>query len=206
MPSAVRELEEELGIKVNLCDIRYICTIRSDNKHGKIWDRHFNEVFLVFKDLDIDSIKLQDNEVEEIKWIDYDKYKKMIFSRDKSLTTKWESHDSLVKYFDRYGNDKASKKTVSICGSMKFADVQKRVAEELELKNGWCVLQCIYGDGKLNYTPQDEVMLDVLHKQKIDLSDAIYVVNVGGYIGKSTRSEIEYARQCGKEIIYHEKI
>ena len=36
---------------------------------------------------------------------------------------------------------------------------------------------------------------------KIDMADAIYVINVGGYIGSSTRSEIEYARKNGKEVL-----
>ena len=98
------------------------------------------------------------------------------------------------------------KKIVTICGSMKFADVQKKVAMQLELKNQWCVIQCAYGDGSYNYTEQDGKILDKIHRQKIDLSDAIYVVNVNGYVGSSTRSEIEYAKQKNKEIIYHEQI
>ena len=43
-----------------------------------------------------------------------------------------------------------------------------------------------------------------MHKRKIDMADAIYVINVGGYIGESTRSEIEYATRCGKDIFYLE--
>lgn len=43
-------------------------------------------------------------------------------------------------------------------------------------------------------------MLDDMHKCKIDMADGIYVINVGGYIGSSTRSEIEYARHNGKSI------
>lgn len=42
------------------------------------------------------------------------------------------------------------------------------------------------------------------HRQKIDISDAIYVVNINGYIGSSTNSEIRYATEKGKEVIYHE--
>ena len=41
-----------------------------------------------------------------------------------------------------------------------------------------------------------------IHKIKIDIADGIYVVNVDGYIGSSTRSEIEYAKKNGKEILY----
>ena len=47
-------------------------------------------------------------------------------------------------------------------------------------------------------------MLDNMHKRKIDMADGIYVINVGGYIGESTRSEIEYAKAHGKEVKYLE--
>lgn len=52
--------------------------------------------------------------------------------------------------------------------------------------------------------PQVEVKqrLDELHRRKIDISDAIYVVNVGGYLGQSTRAEIGYANGKGKDIFY----
>ena len=50
-----------------------------------------------------------------------------------------------------------------------------------------------------------KVMLDEIHKQKIDMADAIFVVNVGGYIGESTWSEIEYAKKQGKKIFYWEE-
>lgn len=43
-----------------------------------------------------------------------------------------------------------------------------------------------------------------MHKRKIDMADAIYVINVGGYIGESTRSEIEYAQSKGKKVIFLE--
>ena len=106
LASVIRELDEELGIKVCASDVRYIFSYISDKKHEDkgIWDRHFNEYYIVFKDLDISSIKLQENEVDEIKWIDYSEFKKMVKSRDKSLTEKWECHDALVKYMDRYGD------------------------------------------------------------------------------------------------------
>jgi hypothetical protein len=47
-------------------------------------------------------------------------------------------------------------------------------------------------------------MLDDMHKRKIDMADSIFVINVGGYIGDSTRSEIEYAKAHGKTIEYLE--
>ena len=47
-------------------------------------------------------------------------------------------------------------------------------------------------------------MLDNMHKRKIDMADSIYVINVGGYIGDSTRSEIDYAKKTGKKVEYLE--
>jgi hypothetical protein len=47
-------------------------------------------------------------------------------------------------------------------------------------------------------------MLDDIHKRKIDMSDEIYVINKNGYIGESTKSEIEYAIKTGKKVDYLE--
>jgi hypothetical protein len=52
---------------------------------------------------------------------------------------------------------------------------------------------------------QQKIMLDEIHKRKIDMSDAIYVINKDGYIGSSTRSEIKYAEEHNKEIIFMEE-
>lgn len=96
-------------------------------------------------------------------------------------------------------------KVVTICGSMKFADEMIKIASDLEKKYGWCVIQCVY-DIDQKTTTQDEINNIVnAHWKKIDLSDAVYVVNVGGYIGSSTSNEINYAISKGKEVIYHEK-
>lgn len=56
-------------------------------------------------------------------------------------------------------------------------------------------------EGALSKTKE---MLDDMHKRKIDMADSIYVINVGGYIGESTKSEIEYAREHGKIVNYLE--
>lgn len=51
-----------------------------------------------------------------------------------------------------------------------------------------------------------KAMLDDMHKRKIDMADSIFVVNVGGYIGESTKSEIEYAKKNNKAVNYLEQI
>jgi excisionase family DNA binding protein len=97
-----------------------------------------------------------------------------------------------------------------LCGSTRFMDYFHAAAWELTLK-GEIVLSV--GVAKHVATPDgghaaealgDGVpeMLDELHKRKIDLCDYVLVLNVDGYIGSSTRSEIEYAEQHSKPIRY----
>ena len=97
-------------------------------------------------------------------------------------------------------------KVITICGSMRFSKEMMEIAEELELKDGYAVIQCVYNVDGQKYEGIDASILDKIHRKKIDISDAIYVVNIDGYIGNSTRNEIEYAKNNGKEVIYHESI
>ena len=89
-------------------------------------------------------------------------------------------------------------KVVTICGSMKFKDKMMEVARDLEIKNKYVVIQCVYSNDRFN--EEEQVLLADLHYKKIDISDAIYVVNVDGYIGTSTKKEIKYAKLLNKEI------
>ena len=95
-------------------------------------------------------------------------------------------------------------KTITICGSLKFIDEIKFHTEKLELE-GNCVLGVVYPTkDKENYSVEEIQFLKEGHFKKIDLSDAIFVVNVNGYIGESVKAEIEYASSKNKEIIYLE--
>jgi len=94
-------------------------------------------------------------------------------------------------------------KTYTICGSMRFEQEMKEIAYDLEARKGYNVLQCIYSEGDIVPTDEELLRLADAHYRKIDLSDGIYVVNIGGYIGESVKKEIEYAEQQGKEVIYH---
>ena len=97
---------------------------------------------------------------------------------------------------------------ITLCGSTKFKDDFIRVQKELTLK-GYIVISV----GLFGHSGDDEVwkentkeMLDDMHKYKIDMADSIYVINKNGYIGDSTKSEIEYAEKHDKEIKYMEPI
>lgn len=97
-------------------------------------------------------------------------------------------------------------KIITICGSMKFQEQMIEVAEKLELEEQYIVIQCVYFDKSRVLTSQEINVLNELHYRKIDISDAIYIVNVGGYIGESTRKEIEYAHSLNKEVLFFEPI
>ena len=98
-------------------------------------------------------------------------------------------------------------KVITICGSLKFKNEIMKVAMQMELA-GNVILIPIFptNDDKDACTEEEINILGKMHKEKIKLSDAILVVNVNGYIGNSTKSEIEYAKLQNKEILYLEQI
>jgi len=96
------------------------------------------------------------------------------------------------------------RKVVTLCGSVRFWNKIQEMSERLELENEYCVIGIIPHIMDRALTEYEKDLLGELHIIKIDLSDAIFVVNVDGYIGESVKKEIEYAKEKGKEIIYLE--
>lgn len=106
-------------------------------------------------------------------------------------------------------------KIVTLCGSTKFKKEFLEIQKKLTLLGYIVISVGLFGhsgdnevwenmdEGTLTKTKS---MLDDMHKRKIDLSDMIYVINVGGYTLESTRSEIEYAISTGKEVHYLESV
>jgi len=106
-------------------------------------------------------------------------------------------------------------KVVVLCGSTRFydhfmqADYDETMAGNIVLSVGFArispqaraeVTRYKHESEDIGCTPEQKVALDDLHKRKIDMADEVIVLNVGGYVGKSTASEIEYAEMCGKPI------
>lgn len=96
-------------------------------------------------------------------------------------------------------------KTVTICGSMRFRKEMQSIAFWLETKHNMNVLQCVFNVDDLDITSTERVSLENAHYKRIELSDAIYVVDIQGYIGNQVSKEIEFAKNKGKEIIFHSK-
>lgn len=105
-------------------------------------------------------------------------------------------------------------KIITLCGSTRFKDQFMETQKRLTLEGNIVISVGLFGhsgdaevwenmdEGTLTKTKE---MLDDMHKRKIDMTDEIFVINVGGYIGSSTRSEIAYAAEKCKVIRYLEK-
>lgn len=104
---------------------------------------------------------------------------------------------------------------IMLCGSTRFKSEFMEVQKRLTLEGNIVISVGLFGhsgdeevwdgmdEGTLSKTKE---MLDDMHKRKIDMADSIYVIIVGGYIGDSTRSEIEYAKANGKSVEYLEPV
>jgi hypothetical protein len=96
---------------------------------------------------------------------------------------------------------------ITLCGSTRFKDAFLEAQKRLTLAGNIVISVGLFGhsgDDEV-WTEGTKEMLDDMHKRKIDMADGIYVINVGGYIGQSTRSEIEYARSQGKTVEFLEE-
>ncbi len=104
-------------------------------------------------------------------------------------------------------NQEARFKVVTLCGSTKFKNSFERVNVELT-RAGRVVLSVgvfEHADG-ITLTEKEKANLDLLHLQKIDMADEIFVINEGGYIGTSTQREIAYATSQGIPVVYLEPL
>ena len=96
---------------------------------------------------------------------------------------------------------------ITLCGSIKFKDQFIKVQEKLTLEGNIVLTPNFFNNiKKEEIDEKTKKMLDEMHKQKIDMSDEIYIINFGGYIGESTKTEIEYAKTKGKKLSYLESI
>lgn len=93
---------------------------------------------------------------------------------------------------------------VCLCGSTKFKDKFIEVARDLTLKGYIVTMPMVFIHSGDEVSNMDKTYLDEVHKAKIADCDLVYIINVGKYIGESTKSEIAWAMQLGKKIEYLE--
>jgi hypothetical protein len=120
------------------------------------------------------------------------------------------NREDLVRFVERYATFPT---IITLCGSTKYPEEFMRVMMEETLKGNLVISVGMFGHSDIppgakeatadgDESTEVKQMLDRLHLRKIDLADKIIVINPGGYIGSSTRREIEYASGLGKEIEY----
>ena len=98
--TVIRETKEEIGIDINKNDLEFIGCSTSENISGDIINRHFNEYYIVHRDIDIKDIVLQEDEVQDIKWFDKEDVINRINDNYKDLTDKVGCWKYLLKYLE----------------------------------------------------------------------------------------------------------
>lgn len=97
-------------------------------------------------------------------------------------------------------------KIVTLCGSTRFKEQFLEAQKRLTLEGSIVISVGLFGHSGDDdvWKPGVKEMLDDMHLRKIDLADEIFVINVGGSIGESTKREIAYAEKTGKTVNYLE--
>lgn len=93
---------------------------------------------------------------------------------------------------------------ITLCGSTKFKKEFEEENKRLTLEGNIVVSVGVFGHAdNITLSDDEKTKLDIIHLEKIRMSDQIRVIDVNGYIGSSTRKEIEYARMLGKYVSYY---
>lgn len=95
-------------------------------------------------------------------------------------------------------------KVITLCGSTRFKDEFLLAQKELTLAGNIVISVGLFGhsgDTEAWNDSTNEMLVDMI-KRKIDMADEIYVINVNGYIGESTKKEIAYAKETNKKVNY----
>ncbi|MBR3744767.1 MAG: DUF4298 domain-containing protein [Bacteroidales bacterium] len=161
----------------------------------EIYDRVRKDI-ATLKEYEESGLWLQDYEADEMGELPRD-LKRGVLSQD-GLDEVFEESKELTSLSRRYP-------VITLCGSTRFKEQFMEVQKRLTLEGNIVISVGLFGhsgDDEV-WTEGTKEMLDDMHKRKIDMADSIFVIDVDGYIGSSTRSEIEYAKSKGKGIKYY---
>lgn len=101
MQALIREVKEELGLDIKEDEIKYLVGSTSSNIKGKIKNNHFNECYIITKNIDISQLKLQEEEVSDVKWFTKQEILERIENNFEELTAKTGPWNFLKKYYER---------------------------------------------------------------------------------------------------------
>lgn len=128
------------------------------------------------------------------------------FNDGEVLEARIEELEEAVKWWDSLPS------IVCLCGSTRFyatfqeANYRETMAGNIVLSVGFYPHSSEQAHGEsIGITPAQKEELDRLHFRKIELADRVVILNCGGYIGESTRRELEYARKLGKRVEFWEE-
>ena len=98
----IRETKEELGIKISDEDIKYLVGSTSINEQGDIINKHYNECYLITKNINVSNVVIQKEEVSDVKYFSREELIKRIDNNYEGLTEKIGAWNFLKKILERY--------------------------------------------------------------------------------------------------------
>ncbi|BAD64511.1 conserved hypothetical protein [Shouchella clausii KSM-K16] len=94
-------------------------------------------------------------------------------------------------------------KVITLCGSTKFKEQFEKANAYHTLQGNIVISLGFFEQSEGIETQEQAELLEEIHYKKINMSDEIFVIDVNGYIGESTKKEIEYAKQQGELVSYY---
>lgn len=94
---AVREIDEEIGLKTNKDELKYLFTVSEEKIKSEIINRELIDVYLLRKDVNIKDLKLQEEEVSDIKWVTLSEFEQMVYTNNENLVEHKEMHKKLIE-------------------------------------------------------------------------------------------------------------
>ena len=167
------------------------CWIKDIKEDERVWEKYRNRIREAFSEEELNYVIKYFN--EQLEYI-------------QSLDNPWRYRTPPVFFPSEC--IKRHYPVTTLCGSTRFKEEFMEAQKKLTLEDRIVISVGLFGHSGDNevWTEGTKEMLDDMHKRKIDMADSIFVINKNGYIGESTRSEIEYAKEQGKKIEYLEAI
>lgn len=96
---AIRELEEEIGIKADEESLKYLFTVKEEHieEENNLKVRHISDVYLLFKNIELSELKLQEEEVSDVKYIHYKEFEKMLVNQKNDIVAHDEIYSGVLK-------------------------------------------------------------------------------------------------------------